>query len=191
MKTVLYMFQRREPIMQTTTIGTLEYKNDFFSIVIRESEHRPGSYIFNSGLSLPRFNPIIWGRTGICSNAAFKGLQQLRADVSYFALQRGIVTSKAGTSSGSTGDHGDGWYQEDDLLIEDATPEAVQEILDFSARNLVQTVLIACQSDVKVPAGLDPAAMQRFLESMGISNYREAAPSPISKPTGETVDGRG
>lgn len=176
--------------MQTTAIGSLEYKNDFFSITIRESGHRPGSYIFSSGLSLPRFNPIIWGRTGICSNAAFKGLQQLRADVSYFALQRGIVTSKAGTPSGSTGDHGDGWYQENDLLIENASFEAVREILEFSARDLVQTILHACQQDVKVPAGLDSEAMQRFLESAGISNYREAAPSPISKPTGETVDGR-
>ena len=151
----------------------------------------PGAIFSRSGLSLPTFNPIIWGRTGICSNAAFKGLQQLRADVSYFALQRGIVTSKAATSFGSSGDHGDGWYQEDDLLIEDASFEVVEEILEFSARNLVQTVLNACQSDVKVPAGsLDPAAMQRFLESVGISNYREVAPSPISKPTGETVDGR-
>ncbi len=176
--------------MQTTAIGSLEYKNDFFSIKIRESELRPGSYIFTSGLSLPKFNPIIWGRTGICSNAAFKGLQQLRADVSYFALQRGTVTRKASTSSGSTGDHGDGWYQEDDLLIEDVSPEAVREILEFSARNLVQTILTACQSDVKVRVGLDPAAMQGFLESVCISNYREAAPSPISKPTGETVDGR-
>ena len=176
--------------MTTTAVTPLEYKNDFFSIVIRESEHRPGSYIFSSGLSLPRFNPIIWGRTGICSNAAFKGLQQLRADVSYFALQRGIVTRKTATSFGSSGDHGDGWYQEDDLFIENTSHEVVQEILEFSARNLVQTVLIACQSDVKVPAGLDPEAMQRFLESVGISNYREVAPSPISKPNGETVDGR-
>lgn len=169
--------------MHTTAIGSLEYKNDFFSIVIRESEQRPGSYIFSSGISLPKFNPIIWGRTGICSNAAFKGLQQLRADVSYFALQRGIVTSNAGTPSGSTGDHGDGWYQENDLLIEDASPEVVRAILEFSARNLVQTVLNACQSDVKVPAGsLDPAAMQRFLESQGVPNYREVAPPPIAKP---------
>jgi len=176
--------------MQATAIDSLEYKNDFFSIVIRESEHRSGSYIFSCGLSLPTFNPIIWGRTGICSNAAFKGLQQLRADVSYLALQRGIVTSKAATSFGSSGDHGDGWYQEDDLLIEDASPEIVREIIEFSARNLVQTVLLACQSNVKVPAGLDSEAMQRFLESVCISNYREVAPSPISKPNGETVDGR-
>ena len=168
--------------MQTTAISSFEYKNDFFSIVIRESGHRPGSYIFTMGLSLPKFNPIIWGRTGICSNAAFKGLQQLRADVSYFALQRGIVTKDAGIPAEKGSNRGDGWYQESALLIEDTTPEAVQEILAFSARDLVQTILTACQSDVKVPAGLDPAAMQRLLESQGIPNYREMAPPPIAKP---------
>lgn len=177
--------------MTTTPAASLEYKNDFFTISIHESEHRPGSYIFSSGLSLPRFNPIIWGRTGICSNAAFKGLQQLRADVSSFALQRGIVTKTADVPSGSTVGHGHGWYQENALLIEDASPEAVQEILEFSARDLVQTILNACNQDVRVPVGhLDPAAMQSFLESHGVANYREAAPPPISKPTGETVDGR-
>lgn len=177
--------------MHTAAVGSLEFKNDFFSIVIREYENRPGSYIFSSGLSLPRFNPIIWGRTGICSNAAFKGLQQLRADVSYFALQRGIVTSNAGAPSGSTGDHGDGWYQENDLLIEDTSPEAVQDILEFSARDLVQTILTATHPGVKVPSGpLDPKAMQSFLETVGVPNYREVAPSPIAKPSGETVDGR-
>jgi hypothetical protein len=77
-----------------------------------------------------------------------------------------------------------------DLLIEDALPRLSGDP-QFSARDLVQTILNACNQDFKVPAGsLDPAAMQRFLESVGISNYREAAPSPISKPTGETVDGR-
>ena len=168
--------------MHTTAIGSLEYKNDFFSIVIRETEHRPGSYIFSMGLSLPKFNPIIWGRTGICSNAAFKGLQQLRADVSYFALQRGIVTKDAGIPTESGSGRGDGWYQENALLIEDTSPEALHEILAFSARDLVQTILSACQSEVKVPAGLDPEAMQRLLESSGIPNYREMAPPPIAKP---------
>ena len=175
--------------MQTTAAGSLEYKNDFFSLVIRESD-RPGSYVFSIGISLPKFNPIIWGRTGICSNAAFKGLQQLRADVSYFALQHGIVTKDAGFPSELGGGHGDGWYQENALLIEDASFESVREILAFSARDLVQTILTACQHEVKVSAGLDPAAMQRLLESAGIANYRKAAPSPISKPSGETVDGR-
>jgi hypothetical protein len=167
--------------MQTTAVASWEYKNDFFSIVIRESEHRPGSYIFSSGLSLPKFDPICWGRTGICSNAAFKGLQQLRADVSYFALQQGIVTRNAEISSKPESGRGTGWYQENALLIEEASHEAVQEILEFSARDLVQTVLNACQSGVKVPTGLDPAAMQRLLESQSVPNYKEMAPPPIAK----------
>jgi len=170
-------------MMNTTAVSSWEYKNDFFSIIIREAERRPGSYIFLSGLSLPRFNPIIWGRTGICSNAAFKGLQQLQADVSNFALQRGIVTKNAGSSSESKDEREHGWYQESALLIENASPEAVREILDFSARDLVQTILTASRPDAKLPAGsLDPEAMQRFLESLSIPNYIEMAPPPIAKP---------
>jgi hypothetical protein len=168
--------------MQTTAVASWEYKNDFFSIVVRESEHRPGSYLFCSGLRLHLFNPIIWGKTGICSNAAFKGLQQLRADVSHYALQRGIVTKDAEIPSDLKGGHGHGWYQENALLIVDASTEAVQDILEFSARDLVQTILAACQFDVKVPEGLDPAAMQRLLESLSVSNYREVAPPPIARP---------
>lgn len=166
--------------MPSATVATGEYKNDFFSIVIRESVDRPGSYIFSSGLSLPRFDPICWGKTGICSNAAFKGLQQLRANVSYYALQRGIATRNAADYAISEGGHG--WYQESALLLEDATPEIVQEILAFSSRDLIQTILTACHPHVTVPKGLDPAGMQRFLESLGVPNYKEAAPPPIAKP---------
>ncbi len=168
--------------MQTTAAAALEYTNDFFSISIRESEHRPRSYVFSSGVSLPRFNPIIWGRTGICSNAAFKGLQQLRADVSYFALQRGIATRNAEVPYASRGAQAHGWYQETDLVIEDASPDFARELLAFGARDLVQTVLTACHPEVTVPASLDPKAMQSFLESQGVANYREAAPPPIAKP---------
>jgi hypothetical protein len=168
--------------MATTAAASLEYKNDFFSIIIRESEQRTGSYTYSSGISLPKFDPICWGKTGICSNAAFKGLQQLRADVSYFALQRGIVTKNAQVPTEADNGRGDGWYQETDLLIENASPEAVRDILEFSARDLVQTILNACHPDVKVPTGLDPAATQRLLESLGVPNYREMAPPPIAKP---------
>ena len=175
-------FLKEELIMQTTAVGSLEYQNDFFSLVMQESTHCPGSYIFSIGLSLPAFNPIIWGRTGICSNAAFKGLQQLRADVSLFALQRGIVTKDAGPPARSEHGRGDGWYQENALLIEDTSFEAAREILAFSARDLVQTILTACQRGVTVPAGLGPEAMQRLLESVSIPNYREMAPPPIARP---------
>jgi len=168
--------------MQTTAAASWEYKNDFFSIVVRETEDRPGSYHYFSSISTPAFDPICWGRTGICSNAAFKGLQQLRADVSQYALKRGIVTKNAVIPSDRSGGTGHGWYQESALLIEDATPEAVQDIIDFSVRDLVQTILTACHPDVVIPTGaLGPTAMQGFLESMGISNYKEMAPPPIAR----------
>jgi hypothetical protein len=169
--------------LKTTAIDSLEYTNAFFSVVIRESGRRPGSYVFSSGISMPRFDPLCWGKTGICSNAAFKGLQQLRADVSYFALQQGIVTKDAGAPADLGGGRGDGWYQENALLIEDASPEAIRKILEFSVTDLVRTILTACQPGVSAPAAfLDPAAMQRFLESLGVTNYKEAAPPPIAKP---------
>lgn len=167
----------------TAGVGSLEYRNDFFSLVLREDPQRPGSYLFCSGLSMPRFDPLCWGKTGICSNAAFKGLQQLRANVSHFAIQRGARTKSAETPADLRGGHGTGWYQENALLIEDASIETIREILGFGARDLVRTVLAACQPGVALPAeSLDPAAMQRFLESLGVPNYREAAPPPIARP---------
>jgi hypothetical protein len=103
--------------------------------------------------------------------------------VSYFALQRGIVTKNSDIPFDPNIARENGWYQENALLIEDASPEAVQDILEFSARDLIQTVLTACYPDVRVPAAsLDPAAMQRFLESLSVPNYREMAPPQIAKP---------
>ncbi len=102
--------------------------------------------------------------------------------MSHFALQRGIVTKNAEVPYDSKSGQEHGWYQESALLIEDASPESVEEILEFSARDLVQTILTACQFGVKVSAGLDPATMQRLLESLSITNYREMAPPPIAKP---------
>ena len=92
-----------------------------------------------------------------------------------------MTKDAGGSHSGSGSGHEDGWYQENDLLIEDASPEALREILAFSARDLVQTVLTACQRDATVPAGLDPEKMERFLESLYVPNYIEMAPPPIAK----------
>lgn len=168
--------------MQTATGSTWEYRNDFFGIKISPLKHRSGTYNYSIGLNLSKFNPIIWGRTGICSNAAFKGLQQLRADVSHYAQQKGSSTMDAGIPCTNVCSHVDGWYQESDLIIENASPEAIRDILAFSARTLVQTILTAAHHDIKVEAGLDPAGSQRLLESLSVANYREAAPPPIAKP---------
>jgi hypothetical protein len=166
----------------TEQTAALEYKNDFFAIKITELKYRSGTYNYSIGLNLPKFNPIIWGRTGICSNAAFKGLQQLRADVSHYAHEKGIAVMDAGIPCTNICTHVDGWFQESDLIIENASPEAIRDILTFSARDLVQTILTAAHHDVQVAAGLDSAESQRLLESLSVANYREAAPPPIAKP---------
>ena len=81
----------------------------------------------------PRFDPICWGKAGICSNPAFKGLQLLRADVSAYAHKKGITTRNAEHIPCSPmTPRGDGWYRESTLLIEDATPKMAQDILEFS-----------------------------------------------------------
>jgi hypothetical protein len=169
--------------LNTTAIDSVEYRNDFFSIVIGEAPgHGPGTYLFCSAINISRFDPLCWGKAGICSNPAFKGLQLLRADVSAFAMKRGIVTRNSELAPCDRTGYGDGWYRENALLIEQASSGDIREILEFSVTDLVRTVLTACIPDSKVPAGfLEPEAMQRFLESLSVRNYKEAAPPPIAK----------
>ena len=139
--------------MATSSDASWEYKNDFFGIKISPIKHRSGTYNYSIGLNLPKFNPIIWGRTGICSNAAFKGLQQLRADVSHYAHEKGFSTMDAGIPCTTICTHVNGWYQESDLIIENVSPDVVRDVIEFSARTLVQTILTAAHHEVVVPAG--------------------------------------
>jgi hypothetical protein len=166
-------------------IRSFEYKNDYLYIIIRQApEHGPKAYIYCCGINMERFDPICWGKAGICSNPAFKGLQLLRADVSAFGLKLGIRTKNAeqvpcGPLSPRKGN---GWYRENALLIVEATPQAVRKILDFSVRDLVKTVLAICAPDAKLPVKLpNPPEMQKYLESLGVKNYREMAPPPIAR----------
>ncbi len=171
--------------MRSTTVRSFEYKNDFLYIVIRqEPEQGPRSYVYCCGINIARFDPICWGKAGICSNPAFKGLQQLRADVSAFALKKGIITKSAGHIPCSPiTPRGDGWYRENPLLIQDAAPREIQGILNFSVMDLVKTVLTVCAPDAKLPAGVpSPPDMQKYLESMSVKDYKLLAPKPIVKP---------
>jgi hypothetical protein len=172
--------------MAGSSAASFEYKNDYFYVVIRQApEQGAGAFIYCCGISMARFDPICWGKAGICSNPAFKGLQQLRADVSSFALELGGRTRSAESfpCSAITPPVGDGWYRETPLLIEQTSPAAVRKILEFSARDLVTTVLTVCSPDAKVPARLPSAPeMQKFLDRLNVKNYREAAPPPIAKP---------
>jgi len=169
------------------SIRSFEYKNDYLYIVIRQApELGEKTYTYCCGINISRFDPLCWGKAGICSNPAFKGLQLLRADVSAFARKRGIVTKNAEhIACGPMTPRGDGWYRESTLLIAAATPKQAQDILEFSVQDLVKTVLTVCAPDAKLPAALpNPPAMQKFLESMSVKNYKEMAPPPIAKPQG-------
>ena len=174
------------PVQQS--VSSYEYKNDYLYIIIRQApEYGPKEYVLCCGINMPRFDPICWGKAGICSNPAFKGLQQLRADVSAFVMKMGKETKNAEKfPCGSiTPPVGNGWYRETPLLIEQASPADIKKILQFSVLDLVKTVLTVCAPDTKMPSKLPtPPAMQKFLDSLNVKNFKEAAPPPIAKPQG-------
>jgi hypothetical protein len=172
-------------IVNKPTVRSHEYKNDFLYIVIRQvPEYGPEAYAYCCGINISRFDPICWGKAGICSNPAFKGLQLLRANVSAFAQKKRARTQNAvHIPCAPMTPRGDGWYRESTLLIQDASPKVMQEILEFSVMDLVKTVLAVCAPEAKVPAKMpNPPEMQKYLESMSIQNYKQAAPAPIAKP---------
>ena len=165
-------------------VRSYEYKNDFLYIIIRQApDLGPGAYLYCCGINISRFDPLCWGKAGICSNPAFKGLQLLRADVSAFAKKMAVQTKNAEQiPCGPMTPRGNGWYRENALVIDKADPKAIQRILEFSVRDLVQTVLTVCAPDAKLPAKLpNPPALQKWLESFSVKDYISAAPPPIAR----------
>jgi len=164
--------------MQSAAIRSLEYKNTFLYVVIREEPGLgPSKYIYTCGINLSRFCPLSWRKGGICSNPAVRGIQLLRTHVSAFAAKQGMIVEKAeGVDPTPFIPHGEGWYHEHPLLLEQAAPEKVRELLEFSVMDLVKTVLVVCVPDARTPAAFpDAAAMQKFLESLAIAEERERA----------------
>jgi hypothetical protein len=185
-RSLWFLFRREDLVNDRRSIRSFEYKNDYLYIIIRQApDLGPSAYIYCCGINIARFDPVCWGKAGICSNPAFKGLQLLRADVSAFALKLGVQTKNAEQvpCGPMTPRNGTGWYRETTLLIVAASPRVVQKILEFSVRDLVQTVLTVCAPDEKLPARLpNPPAMQKYLESLSVKNYKAMAPPPIAKP---------
>ena len=164
--------------MQSAPIRSFEYKNAFLYVVIREEpEQGPGSYLYCCGINLSRFCRLSWRKGGICSNPSVRGIQLLRTHVSAFAAKQGMVVEKTkGIDSSPITPHGEGWYHEQPLRLEQAAPERIRELLEFSVMDLVKTVLVVCVPDAKLPAVFpDAAAMQKFLESLSIAEERERA----------------
>ena len=107
----------------------------------------------------------------------------LRAEVSNHAVKLGVKTKNADHMNCGpiTPRTAEGWYREN-MLIDKASPKAIQEILEFSVMDLVKTVLTVCAPEAKLPSKLpNPPAMQKWLESPGVKNYKEVAPPPIAK----------
>ena len=165
------------------TVRSHEYKNDYLYIVIRQTpELGPQTYLYCCGINTTRFDPICWGKAGICSNPAFKGLQQMRSDVAGFALKNNFLTkSYEGDDCSSITPQGDGWYREN-MIIMKASPRNIQEAVEFSVIDLVKTVLYVCAPEVKIPEKLpNPAALQTWLDSLNVVNYKKAGPQIIAR----------
>ncbi len=149
-------------------VSPYEYKNDFLSIIIRPVPGgSPGAFLCCFSINISRFTTLSRGSFGICSNPAFKGLQLLRADVSAFAREKGVTPRSAGEKDcEDISPRGHGWYHEN-LLIEKATENVLQELLRFSVMSLVRKVLLVCKPDLKLPDEFpDPGALQKYLESL-------------------------
>lgn len=162
--------------MQTALMRSLEYKNAFLYIVIKEEPGAgPGSYLYYCGINTKWFCRLAWKKGGICSNPAVRGIQLLRTHVSRFAAEHGMVADKAeGAGLFAAAPKADGWWNEDPLRIEKASSEGIHEVLEFSVMDLVKTVLAVCVPGAQVPAGfLDEAALQAFLESLSVAEERE------------------
>ena len=165
------------------TVSSYEYKNDYLYIVIRQKPGLgPQTYLYCCGINTTRFDPICWGKAGICSNPAFKGLQQMRADVSGFALKKNFLTNPyEGNDCSAVTPPGDGWYREN-MLIMKASPRSVRDALEFSVIDLVKTVLSVCAPDAKMPDQLpNPPALQEWLNSLNVVNYKTAGPQIIAR----------
>jgi hypothetical protein len=180
---MLFYIRKKEYTMNNQKLRSYEYKNDYLYVVIRQiPEQGERTYLFCCGINTTRFDPICWGKAGICSNPAFKGLQQMRADVSAFAMKSNFQTRPSeGVDCTPITPRGDGWYRENMLVI-NATSKNLSETLEFSVLDLVKTVLFVCAPEAIIPSKLPTSsALQKWLDSFNIKNYVAAAPPPIAR----------
>jgi hypothetical protein len=162
--------------MRSAPVKSFEYKNAFLYVVIREEPKLgPDSYLYCCGIHLSRFCRLSWRKGGICSNPAVRGIQLLLNHVSTFAAKQGMIVKKEkGIDSALITPQGNGWYHQDPLRLEQATPERIRRLLEFSVMDLVRTVLVVCVPDARIPTAFpDSAAMQKYLESLSVTEERE------------------
>jgi len=154
--------------MTITRVSTYEYKNDYLYIIIRQSpEHGPRASILCCGIDIMRFDALCRGKSGICSNPAFKGLQLLRADISAVALKKGATSRPLNYGQCMPiSPRGEGWYRES-MLLDNITPKTAKELLDFAVRDLLTKVLTVCAPSATVPKTLpNPVELQKYIQSL-------------------------
>jgi len=154
--------------MTITRVATYEYKNDYLYIIIRQSpEHGPKACILCCGIDIMRFDALCRGKSGICSNPAFKGLQLLRADISAIAIKKGAQSRPLNFGQCMPiSPRGEGWYRES-MLLDNVTPKIAQEILEYGIRDLLTKVLTVCAPSAKVPKKLpNPSELQTYIQSL-------------------------
>ena len=162
--------------MQSARNRVFEYKNDFLYVMIQEEPAADNeSYLFFCGINTSRFCRLAWRKGGICSNPAVRGIQLLRTHVSAFAAKQGMIVSKKKDSAAAPiAQQNHGWYNPDPLRVEQATPDKIRDLLEFSVMDLVKTVLVVCVPDAKIPAAFpDAVEMQKYLESLSVAEERE------------------
>ena len=74
------------------------------------------------------------------------------------------------------------------MIVMKGSPRNIQEALEFSVIDLVKTVLYVCAPDAKMPEKLpSPPALQAWLDSLNVVNYKTAGPQIIARKKGSDV----
>jgi hypothetical protein len=154
--------------MAIKRVASYEYKNRYFYIIVRQApEYGEKAYMLCCGIDIMKFDPLCRGKSGICSNPAFKGLQLLRADIAGIALKKGASSRPLDFGECMLiSPRGEGWYRES-MLLDNISPKAAQDILHFGVKDLLTKVLTVCSPGTKLPQKLPtPPALQEWIRSL-------------------------
>ncbi len=154
--------------MAIKRVESYEYKNRYLYIIVRQApEYGERSYMLCCGIDIMRFDPLCRGKSGICSNPAFKGLQLLRADIAAIARKKGATSRPLHFGECMlVSPRGEGWYRES-MLLDDVTPRTAKDILQYGVRDLLTKVLTVCSPQTKVPQKLpNPPQLQAWIRSL-------------------------
>ncbi len=154
--------------MAIRRVASYEYKNRYLYIVLRQApEYGEKTYMLCCGIDIMKFDPLCRGKSGVCSNPAFKGLQLLRADIAAIALKKGASSRPLDFGECMLiSPRGEGWYRES-MLLDDVSPRMAQNILQFGVKDLLTKVLTVCAPGTKVPQKLpNPPQLQAWIKSL-------------------------